>query len=229
MVVIPGLRFCRLVFVGGLNAEGFTLGPVDPRRQLAMCIWEDEPALERFLERSPVARAWRERSDEYCELRLTPFRAHGSYLGREPLAGMAATEHERGPVVVWTFANIPPRSLRFFWGGIRHATRELFQQPGLIAGTAGPERLYTGAMTFTVWESLRDTVRFAYRERPHKQIVKRVNDRGLLTDSMFIRFRPYAAGGAWPARSRFAARFETFARSLQPEAGRDRRLTGTAL
>jgi len=57
-------------------------------------------------------------------------------------------------------------------------------------------------MTFTIWESLPDAVRFA------------VNNQGLLTDSMFIRFQPYAAKGDWPSYSRFAACFDEFARSL---------------
>ena len=55
---------------------------------MAMCLWEDEAALERFQRRSPIARAWREHTDEYCEVLMRPFRTHGSYRGHEPLAGL---------------------------------------------------------------------------------------------------------------------------------------------
>lgn len=211
---VHGLRFSRLVFVGGRSSEGFDLGVVDPRRQLALCLWEGERDLERFLARSPIARAWQGATGEYCEVRMTPFRTHGSYRGEEPLAGLRADPPEEGPVAVWTFADIPPRNLRFFWTGIRHATHKLLATPGLVAGTAGPERLYRGAMTFTIWRSLEDTLRFAYREPPHKPIVRRVREESLLAGSMFIRFRPYAASGAWPRYSRFSDRFDEFARSL---------------
>jgi hypothetical protein len=214
LAAVDGLRLATLVFVGGTRTEGFTIGIVEPRRHLAMCVWEDEAALDRFRERSPIARAWREQTDQYCEVRMTPFRSHGTYRGREPLAGLHAEAPGDGPVAQWTFANIPLRSLYYFWSNIRHATRELLSSPGLIAGTAGPEHLYTGAMTFTIWESFEGAQGFAYRRRPHKRIVKDARDRALLTDSMFLRLRPYAVEGHWPARSRFAGRFETFSRSL---------------
>jgi hypothetical protein len=214
----PGVRYARHVFVGALHSEGFTFGLVDPRRQMAMCLWDDEAALERFLRESPLARSWLDATDEYCELRLRPFRTHGTYRGEEPFADLPAGNAD-GAVAIWTFAAIPPRSLRYFWTSIRPAAHRLLESPGLVAGTAGPERFYTGAMTFTIWSSLEDAVRFAYRTPPHRGIVKRVRDHDVLTDSMFIRFSPYAAHGQWPARSRFATRFEAFQDALSGGAG----------
>jgi hypothetical protein len=209
---VEGLRFSRLVFVGGRFSEGFTIGTVDPRRQLALCLWEDAAALERFERGSPIARRWREASDQYCELRMRPFSTHGSYCGERPLAGLGSQRPCEGPVALWTFARIPPRSLYYFWTRIRAASVRLFSSPGLVAGTAGPERLYRGAMTFTVWESLEHALDFAYRAQPHKRIVGDVRKRGLLTDSMFIRFAIETAAGEWPSRSRFADRFDDFVR-----------------
>lgn len=207
---VEGLRFARLVFAGGLRTEGFSIGVVDPRRQLAMCLWESEEALERFLRGSRAGRGWLAATDEYCEIRLVPFRSHGSYRGMAPLAGLEPAREGDGPVALWTFADIPPRGLAFFWNRIRGATRELLASPGLVAGTAGPEHLYRGAMTFTIWESLDDALAFSYRRQPHKGIVKAVREDRLLRSSMFVRLRPYAVTGAWPARSRFATRFERF-------------------
>jgi hypothetical protein len=217
-----GLLFHRLVFVGSLRTEGFTFGLVDPRRQMAMCLWDDETSLERFLHDTPTGRAWREQTDEYCEVRMTPFRSHGTYRGLEPLAGLAPEPPGDGPAALWTFANIPPRGLGFFWSEIRGAAARLLTAPGLIAGTAGPEHLYRGAMTFTIWERLDSALGFAYRQEPHRRIVKDVRADRRLIDSMFIRLRPYAATGSWPARSRFASRFERFARALEatPPEGR---------
>jgi hypothetical protein len=93
---VDGLRFSRLVFVGGRGTEGFAIGTVDPRRQLAFCIWEDAAALERFERGSPIARRWREASDEYCELRMRPFRAHGSYFGERPLTDVHSLRDRGG-------------------------------------------------------------------------------------------------------------------------------------
>jgi hypothetical protein len=214
LATTPGLRFSRLVFTGSTSSEGFQIGIVEPRRQLAMCVWENERALDKFLEHSPIGRSWQADTNQYCELRMKPFRAHGSYRGHEPFAGMQPLDPPGGPVAIWTFANIRPRGLRYFWDEIRGATDRLVASPGLIAGTAGPEHLYRGAMTFTIWEDLADTVRFAYRSAPHKGIVRDVKKQNLLTESMFIRFSPYVATGRWPAYSGFARQFEAFADSL---------------
>jgi hypothetical protein len=210
-----GLLFGRLVFVGSPRVEGFNPGVVDPRRQLALCLWRDEQSLERFRTRSPIGRSWRAQTDEHCEIRMVPFRTSGTYRGMEPLAGLAAPRVPEGPVAMWTFANIAPRHLWFFWNGIRRSTRQLLPAPSLVAGTAGPEHFGRGAMTFTIWRDLDSVLGYAYRADPHRQIVKDTRAGDRLIDSMFIRLEPYAVEGRWPAYSRFAARFEEFARALR--------------
>jgi hypothetical protein len=218
---VEDLRFSRLVFVGSPLSEGFSFGPVDPRRQMAMCVWERESALDEFLESSPIGRAWLRDSDEYCEVRMTAFGTHGTYRGHEPFANLRRQRPGPGPVALWTFANIPPHGLRHFWTSIRHAARKLLSSEGLVAGTAGPEHLYRGAMTFTIWDSLERATSFSYREQPHKEIVRRVRERGLLTDSMFVRMRPYAARGSWPSYSRFGARFDALVAGLAAASAHD--------
>ena len=148
-----GLLFRRLVFVGSPRREGFTIGLVDPRRQLAMCLWEDEAALARFQERSPIARAWRERHRRVLRgpawSRSGPT---GPTAGTSRSPACARSVPVTGRSVMWTFANIAPRNLWFFWRGIHRTTPVLLGAPGVIAGTAGPEHMYRGAMTFTIWE-----------------------------------------------------------------------------
>ena len=211
---VPGLRFARIVFVGSRRSEGMNFGWVDQRRQMAMCVWDHDAALDRFRERSPIGRAWREQTVQHCEVRMTPFRTHGTYLGREPLAGLAPRTAPAGPVALMTFANIPVRGLPYFWRGIRRSTGSLLASQGLIAAAAGPERWFRGGMTFTIWESLPDALGFSYRREPHRGIVKSVRERQRLIDSMFFRLQPYAVEGGWLPWSRFAGPFEDFARSM---------------
>jgi hypothetical protein len=215
----PGLGFARLVFTGSQPSEGFNIGRVDVRRQMAMCLWNDEAALERFKRDSAIGRSWTGRTDEYCEVRSIPLRAHGSYRGQDPLASLPPAPRPDGPAVLWTFADIAPRNLWFFWSSIVHARRRLVAMPGLIAGTAGPERVYRGAMTFTIWDRLDEALGFAYREPPHKQIVKQTRAQSRLVDSMFIRMQPYAAEGRWPSYSRFAGSFDALVAQLSGGVG----------
>jgi len=211
---VPGLRFARLIFVGARWWEAMTPGWVDPRRQLAICVWDEEAALERFRERSPIGRSWREQTDQHCEVRMAPFRTHGTYRGLEPLAGLRGQTAPAGPVAMLTFANIPVRGLPYFWRGIRRSTGSLLTSQGLIAAAAGPERWFRGGMTFTIWESLPEALGFSYRRDPHRGIVKSVHEHERLIDSMFLRLRPYAVDGSWFRWSRFATGFADFARSM---------------
>jgi hypothetical protein len=211
---VPGLRFARLVFVGARRWECMTPGWIDPRRQMAMCVWDDEAALERFCERSPAGRSWREQTNQHCDLRMAPFRAHGTYRGEEPLAGLPAGKEPIGPIAMLTFANLPARGLFFFYRGINRSASPLLASNGLIAAVAGPERLGRGGMTFTIWDSLADALAFSYRRDPHRELVKDVHEHDRFIDSMFLRLRPYRAEGSWFPWSRFVARFEQFARSM---------------
>jgi hypothetical protein len=211
---VPGLRFSRLVFTGARRREAIAPGWIDPRRQLAMCLWEDEAALDRFRERSPIARAWRGQTDQHCEVRMTPFRTHGTYRGLEPLAGLRAQDSSADAVAMLTFANIPVRGLMYFYRGIHRSLAPLLASNGLIAAVGGPERMGRGAMTFTLWDSLPDALGFSYRREPHRGIVQSVREHERLIDSMFIRARPYAIEGDWFPWSRFAARFAEFARAI---------------
>jgi hypothetical protein len=187
-----------------------TPGRIDARRQIAICIWDAEDALERFRARSPVARAWREQTDQHCEVRTTPFRTHGTYRGNEPLAGLPSLTAPAGPVAMLTFANIPVLGLSYFYRGISRSAEPLLASEGLIAAVAGPERLGRGGITFTLWESLPHALGFAYRRDPHQGIVKSVREHERLIDSMFLRLEPYRVEGAWFPWSRFAARFDAF-------------------
>jgi len=211
---VPGLRFGRVIFVGSRRSEAMSPGWVDPRRQLAVCVWDEEPALDRFCARSPVARSWREATAQHCEVRMTPFRAHGTYTGLEPLAGLPAGRAPSGPVALLTFANIPVRRLAYFYRGIHRSTATLHASEGLIAAAAGPERWYRGGMTFTIWDSVEAALGFSYRREPHRGIVKLVRAEGRLIDSMFLRLEPYAAEGGWFPWSRFAGPFARFAEAM---------------
>ncbi len=215
---VPGLRFYSMAFTGSRFTEGMNLGLFEPRRQMAWCTWESEEALDLFMRKSPIARHWLDATDEYCELRAVPYRAYGTFRGTKPFAGLAPGKPGDGPIAIWTFANIPPRNLRRFYTRIKHGTERLLPLPGLIAATAGHQHFLTGAITLTLWRSETDATQFAYHLQPHKQIVKDVKRENLLTDSMFIRQRPFRVEGSWPAYSRFDERFEAFTRSVNAEA-----------
>ena len=193
---LDGLLFRRLVFVGSPRTQGFTIGLVDPRRQMAMCLWENEAALARFQRRSPIARAWREDTDEYCEVLMRPYRTHGSYRGYEPLAGFPARRPGGGPVVMWTFANIAPRNLWFFWSGIRALDTGSAALPGSDRGNrrAGAH-VSGGDDVHDLGAGRRGRSTSPTASGRTRESSRRSATGGRLVDSMFIRSEPYAASG----------------------------------
>lgn len=193
-----GLRFAKvLASLGTKDRSGFGAGRTELRRVVVVAAWASEADLDRFLASSPVARALHEQTAHAWTVRLAALSSRGAHRGVNPFPARQTERAEiDGPIAVLTLGRSSVRALRrFVYRETPPATRALFDSPGLITAiSAGLPP--TGNVTFSVWSSAADMVRFAY-DGPHRQTIDRNRRRPVLVDQLNVRFRPLRVDGSW--------------------------------
>lgn len=198
-----GLRFWRLLGTG--RGRSMSLG-ADLRRWALFAVWDDEAALDAFLEHSAIAARWREEGEESWHVRLTPLASRGGWGGRDPFGSSpvfrrgAAGPRVRGPVAVLTRASIRPTRLVAFYRSIADVDRALRREHGCVASVGMGEWPVARQATFSLWEDEAAIARFAYRGGAHPDVIGRVRGEGWYAEELFARFAPHGSQGTWDGR-----------------------------
>ena len=137
---VPGLRFWRLLGTG--RGRTMTLS-ADLRRWAMFAVWEDDAALDAFLERSAVARRWRPGPGALRRAAGAGPLARG-WGGGDPLAGAARRRGRGRPVAILTRAAIRPRRALAFYRAIADRPGGAARAPGLLA-SVGDRRVAAAA------------------------------------------------------------------------------------
>lgn len=180
---VDGLTFARVL---GTGRGGGTGPSFDLRRQAYFLVWADPAAARHFREHHQLARRWR-RLDVEHDLGLRLVSGHGSWSGRDVLAGMQPVE-AGGETVVLTRARIRMRSWRAFRRASRRTAAAVASAPG-VRWTIGVGELPVGLLgTVSCWRNAADIDAFA-ADRPHAAAAAHAPV--WFTESLFARFHPF--------------------------------------
>jgi hypothetical protein len=217
----PGARFTKaMTCLATRSSSGFSpYGLPDVRRVITIVVWEQEPALDAFLEHSPLAQAWGDCRWAW-HTRATPLQARRSFRGYSPLTdlprsapGESATDS--GPIAALTLGRTSWRH-NLTLGRVSPSAKPFLQTDGLITAVSAGLPVY-GNCTFTLWESEQAMERFAYGQPPgdHRETIRQNHDRSALIEQLSARFTPLRIEGTWdPTRTTNAAALARLADAL---------------
>lgn len=194
LITLPAERWelastkgCILGKVLGTSAKGTTKVSFDITRWAIFAIWEDESARTRFVENSPLLERWRHSAVTLDSYMLSVVASRGTWNGVNPFNDVIAKKPE-GEVAIFTRATIP---LRKFWGfarAIPPVDSSLQVQPGCSLALGIGEWPIGQQSTFSVWNSMEDARRFAYKGSPHTKAIQQNRDNEWFSEAMFTRF-----------------------------------------
>jgi hypothetical protein len=152
---VPGARFAKVTTCFGTRGSaGFSLyGLPEVRRVIAILVWEEESALEEFLNRCPLAHAWSECRWAW-HTRATPLQSRGSFRGHSPLSDLPRcapneSASNSGPIAALTLGRTSWQH-NLTLGRISPAAKPFLQTDGLITAVSAGLPVH-GNCTFTLW------------------------------------------------------------------------------
>jgi hypothetical protein len=199
---VPGLRRWVPVSTG----QRF-LPPPKPefRRWGYLGIWEDDAALQRFLDGSAMAERWGREAVECWHVALSPTFTRGELSWGNPFVDGVRDDLPGSSAVVITWSRLRVLRIPAWLGSLKPAAMDLEETPGLLAALPGfPGVPFVDLMTFSVWESIEHALHYAYRRGNHRAAVKRARSEDFFAQDLIARFYPYWSEGAWDGRDPLA-------------------------
>ncbi len=192
---VAGLRHADVGLAAPLRRSS---RPSVQSRAALVAFWDDDAALDRFLEQHPLAA----RYASGWHVRLAPLRAYGAWPGLPSEVPAERNVPQEGPVAALTLAHVRPSQMIRFVRTSARAEASVFRAPGLTWAT-GIGRPPWFVATFSLWESTRALSAYAYgrSDQAHPDAIASSAAKPFHREQAFIRFRPYASHGSLEGRN----------------------------
>jgi len=202
-MTVKGLQHVECLVLMRFGAPIVSTARLQIRRFAMFAQWDDEPALDRFLDVEPLGR----RLAAGWHIRLQYLRRFGAVAALGNLPEQAGDWDLDEPIVAVTLARMKlgelPRFLR--WG--RPVERMIADHPAAVFST-GAQRPPNTISTFSIWRTVREMTGMVYGRggdtRPnadvHRAAMAEQRRRDFHHESTFMRFRPLSEHGTWQGR-----------------------------
>ncbi|MEM9370766.1 MAG: spheroidene monooxygenase [Pseudomonadota bacterium] len=195
---LPDLEFFKMFGTG--TGEGFTPIPNFSVYGL-MTVWPDLDTARHRIAEARVFDRYRAVSSETCSLFLSAVSSRGAWDGKAPFG--TETSLPRAPLAVLTRATLRMPALRSFWShvpGIEGTIRQEIEGPLLFKIGMG-EVPWLQQVTFSIWRSETEMVKFAYHSQHHREAIRQVRDGDWFREELYARFAVTGAEGDWEGKA----------------------------
>ncbi len=190
----PCLRFAKML--GSGFEGGFGLRP-SRSRQGVFAVFSNLAAAVEFVDYSELAVTYRQRSDEFCAIKLRAWSCRGSWDGIELAPSVRAPRPgTSGPIAALTRASIQLHKAPAFWRYAPAAQDSLEAASGCLLAVGLGEAPFLRQATFTVWNDVASMDAYA-RSGAHLESIRAAQAQQFFSESMFVRFIPLSMQGTW--------------------------------
>ncbi|WBQ08322.1 hypothetical protein [Kribbella sp. CA-293567] len=193
----PGLRFATLL--GTSSGRTFTPRDADLHHWALLTVWDEIEAADDF-GRGPLVGSWEAAAQERLRVRMTPLSSRGRWSGSEPFR-LADRPAQAGPVAAITRARLRPSRALSFWRAVPPVVSDLTEAPGLRLAIGIGEAPIGLQGTFSLWDSGKTLVDFAYRGEAHRAAVERTEPARWYAEELFARFAVREIEGTYRGRT----------------------------
>ena len=193
---VRGLVMSKVM--GSGDGGGFGLKPSSSRQAL-FCLFTDEDSADAFL-KSPIAKAYAQRAQEFCSAKLRAYSCRGAWSGQSIAVTASPPDSGSGPIATLTRASIRPMSARRFWRMQPASEVSLNEASGCLMATGVGEAPFFRQATFSLWANTAAMEAYA-RTGAHLAAIRAAHEGAFFSESMFARFVPLQLAGRWRGQS----------------------------
>jgi heme-degrading monooxygenase HmoA len=186
-----GLTFQKAMGTGKNGT--FDIHP-DWSRWARLTVWESEEYYQEFIEKSLSYNLLKKLFPDNMYVYLKPEMTHGFWDGKQPFETQGSNP-EKKQMAVLTRATIKISKLKAFWSNVPAVQKRLDTINGLQFTVGIGEIPFIKQATLSVWDSEEHMKDFAYKQNPHKEIIKKTREEGWYSEELFARFQVKAIHG----------------------------------